>query len=200
MKNNECLKKQYINPQKINIGLYLKEGNGVRLQKEITKDIKKYQDLFIIGSLYTREEFIPNTNLSASLFIKYQSNYSDISNFRIGYQYILTLMDGKVLKRTMLKPSDVTLMINGTDMYQYFMPFYYDDILHQHDNFYSHVREKDFNEKTMLTSVKLWAGDKCDEIDTISMKAFVYEKKEEFDNEGNYTGDNFHEFLIRRKR
>ena len=106
--------------------------------------------------------------------------YEGTENAKIGIRLQFTLTNGTSIDQMILKPSD------AASFYEYLEVYLYDDV-HQ-SGWYSHLEDDDMGEKTMITSVKLTAGEKIAEVGDIILTAFIYTGDDCFDTDGNYIG------------
>ena len=104
---------------------------------------------------------------------------------------LYTLNDGTIISQNILGPS--TTQTN----YDYIETYLYDAYKHRNDSFYSHIEEKDYNENTLITSIKLTAGSKFNDIKSkIILTVFTYDD-DDFDEETNaYRGNSKYSIVI----
>ena len=113
---------------------------------------------------------------------------------RIGYELQLTLKKGSTHSHVILKPQDVT-----DDFFAYVECYLYDDI-HQNGAWeYYHLLPNSMKGNTMITSIKLTAGAKIDQVEDIQLTAFLYRDADDFNSAGRYAGGNFWTIGIHRK-
>ena len=79
------------------------------------------------------------------------------------------------------------------------MPIYLYDDIHQEDGaWYSHVTEEEFNENTILTSIKLTGSTLTNDINSdITLTVFTYDE-DDFDESNNYRGISKDTIIIKR--
>ncbi len=66
------------------------------------------------------------------------------------------------------------------------MIWFYDDI--NNSGFYSHIEEDEYNENTVMSSIKLMSAKKSGEINSpIELTVFTYDE-DDFSESGNYIG------------
>ena len=187
----EIVEEQYIDDNPIKLGLYLYTGSYNNKEKLFT-----YETPFVSGSdigsfevFFTDEEVI-NGNSFKLLFNSYYDKYVGIDNYKIGYNIEFTLSDGTVNKFNLLEPN--------TYLYgDYFYTYLYDDIHVNDGEFYSHLES--INDDTLITSIKIYAVDKIDEVDKIKLTVFTYDN-DDFDEEGNYKGTSKYSINIINKK
>ena len=115
--------------------------------------------------------------------------YDQDLKYRIGYFLSFETTLG-VINKTVLKPVDTK------DFFNYLEIYLYDDY-HQNGGWYSHVTEEEFNENTLLTSIKLTAGLEVEKIiSDITLTAFTYDS-DDFDEEGNYRGISKYTIIVK---
>ena len=77
--------------------------------------------------------------------------------------------------------------------------YLYDDI-HQNGAWeYYHLLPTSMKGSTMITSIKLTAGKKIDQVEDIQLTAFLYRGEEDSNAAGRYAGQNFSTIGIHRK-
>lgn len=185
-------KEEYKDDNPIKLGIFYVDNNYHN--KSVIKD-SYYADFTSgvdIGSFevfYTSDEVIEG-NKFKDTWNSYYSKYSDIDNYKIGYNIKIILKDGTSLDNTFLEP-DIFYFAD------YLYVYFYDDV-HQEDGaFYSHLEE--VSKDTLMTSVKLYAVDGIDEVEDIILTAFTYKSDNDFDNNGNYRGVSSYFIEIKRK-
>ncbi len=182
---------EYIDDNPIKLGLFLYDNNYHN--KEVIKDV--YYADFIpnkdIGSFevfLTDDDIIDGTSFKDT-WNKYYNNYEDISNYKIGYNIKFMLYNGTNYEANILEPD----IFKFSD---YFYIYLYDDI-HQLDGaFYSHLESMEDN--TLITSIKLYAVDGIDKVESIILSAFTYDE-DDFDDNNNYRGNSLYVIRIKRK-
>lgn len=176
----EIIEEEYIDNNPIKLGLYLYTGGYSNKEKLSTYEtnFESGKDIGSFEVFFTDEEVISGNSFK-SLFNTYYDKYVNIDNYKIGYNIEFTLNDGTVNKFNLLKPN--------TYLYKdYFYTYLYDDIHVNEGEFYSHLESIDDN--TLITSIKIYAVDKIDEVKEIKLTAFTYDSDDDFDVDGNYRG------------
>ena len=176
----EIIEDEYIDNNPIELGLYLYTGGYNNKEK-----LSTYETTFVSGSdigsfevFFTDEEVINGTSFKA-LFNNYYDKYENIDNYKIGYNIEFTLDDGTV--------NNFNLLESNTYLYgDYFYTYLYDDIHVNDGEFYSHLES--INDDTLITSIKIYAVDKIDEVTKIKLTVFTYDNDDDFDENGNYRG------------
>lgn len=169
------------------IGLYIyDETKGARIRAG-----ERYESLWTPAAdiesfeVYTSLSDYIRGNVFLNIWPDIWESFSDHSNYRIGYCIDFTMDNGKTkVHQNVLTPDDTLVYKDYLELYVY-------DDLHQKINvWYSHVEPDDYNEDTILTSIKLTTGVQYEMIDDIiTLTAFVYNRDmSEFDSDGSYTG------------
>lgn len=175
-----------------------KDDNPVKLAfYEETKILKEYKtnltpmtDINVFGTLFTNDEEVINSSFKYQ-FKKYYEEYPEKDKYKIGY-YIKFYTGDTLHEKTITDPTSTF------SLQPYLYVYLYDD-LHQADGaFYSHIEEKDVNDDTLYTSIKLFMVDKCTDITSpITLEAFTYDDEDDFDENGYYRGNSKYSIEIK---
>ena len=176
----------YKDENPVKIAFY--EGNKVL--KEYQTELQNMTDINVFGVILTNEEEVIDTSFKYQ-FKKYYDEISEKEKYKIGY-YIKFYTGDTLHEKTITDPSNTFVFA------PYIYIYLYDD-LHQSDGaWYSHVEEKDFNDKTLFTSTKLFMADKSKDItSSITLEAFTYDSEDDFDDNGNYRGNSRYSIEIK---
>ena len=120
----------------------------------------------------------------------YYSEYTDIDNYKIGFHIKFSLSDGTIFDKLLLDPDD------GDAFYSYIQIYVYDDVHKNIGQWYSHVTQEEYDEDTLLSSIKLTASTYWDQIESpIELTVFSYDSEDDFlDNK--YRGNSFYTINI----
>ncbi len=184
---------KYIDTNPIELSFYMYYDKNTNRQKLTT-----YQTSFITGQdlcsleiYYTKDETLA-TNTQKALWNQYYQNYNNIDAYKIGYKISFTTTNNENISKYILSPKDTD------DVFNYIQLYLYDDIHVQDGAWYSHVTEEEYNDNTILTSIKLTGGDKAGEVASdITLEAFTYDA-DDFDETGNYLGKSKTSIIISR--
>jgi hypothetical protein len=182
---------KYVDNNPIILGLYKNYRNGSprKLIKEYTAKWVYHKDISSFEVYYTNEEEITNNN-QIKTFDLYKDKYENIDNYKIGYIINFNIND-EVINKTIISPKDVE------EFYDYLEIYLYDDY-HRSGGWYSHTTESEFNNNTLLTSIKLTAGKKINEITSdITLTAFTYDE-DDFDESNNYLGISKYTLIVKK--
>lgn len=191
-KTSEEVKEDYIDNNPIKLGLYLYTNSYTnrKLLTEYSTNWIEGTDLCSLEIYYTTEESIPGTN-QKKLWNTYYSNYQNISNYRIGYHISFNTKDNQI-EKNILSPQDTG------EIFDYIQLYLYDDINQEDGAWYSHITNEQYNENTILTSIKLTGSSKTNEITSdITLTTFTYDK-DDFDENNNYRGNSKTTITIKR--
>lgn len=177
------------------IGLYLKhreQGTYELITQytgdwEVGKDIKSFE-------AFASDEALISGDTYGNLWKARWNDHPDAATSKIGYCLTIELKDGESLVETMKRPSDTV-----GDFNEYVEVWIYDDIYNLGASWYSHLTEDDFYDTSLMSSIKLTAAEKIDEIKDLKLKAFIYDSEEDFNfDTGEYIGQNSYEITISR--
>ena len=182
----------YVDENTTPIALY--ERNGSRLNKlteyntkvNIKKDIKTFQAFPSIDN-----EINHAGKRYADFYYEKWMELNPEKKYKVGFNLTYTLNDGTKISQNILGPS--TTQTN----YDYIEVYLYDAYKHRNDSFYSHIEERDYNDDTLITSIKLTAGSKFNDIKSrITLTVFTYDA-DDFDPVTNeYRGNSKYSVII----
>ncbi len=157
------------------IGIYSLNNNSLTRLNTITKHLNVEEDIGIFQIFLSNENTI---NLNTNFGEAYNNEWIKYNNIKLGFNIKYTLNNGQTTSYNILNPS------NTFDHWEYLMNYLYDDYANRGKSFYSHIEEKDYNESTLFTAIKLQASYQCSEIKSIELTAFTYDSEDDFlDNE-----------------
>ncbi len=176
---------KYVDENPLVVGLY---KNG-KLIDDYNVNIKPSTDIGVFDVYFTNENNVYSTNTKYN-FNKYASNYENINKYKIGFQVSFVTDNGEVTK-VITGPKDMYVLS------PYIFNYLYDDV-HQTDGaWYSHLEEKDINESTIYSSIKLYATDDIYRISSpIKFTVFTYDTEDDFDIDGLYRGNSKYTITI----
>ena len=178
------------NPIKVGLYKYYGRGKNRELIKEYSNNWTYHTAISSIEVFYTNEESI-NGNYLQDTFKEYLNTYTNIDNYKIGYIISFITINGEINK-TILSPKDTEEFFNYLEVYLY------DDYHREKGVWYSHTTQEEYNDETLLTSIKLTAGKNISEIiSDISLTAFTYDY-DDFDDYGNYKGISKYTIIVKK--
>ena len=82
-------------------------------------------------------------------------------------------------------------------MTPYLYIYLYDDVNQAPNTYYSHLEMKDFNDSTIISSIKLFLAQEGIKITSpITMTVFTYNGDEDFDENNRYRGNSSYTIII----
>ena len=188
--NNEV--EQYIDDNPLNISLYLENSLGFeRLNNEIELSWFSKKDIISLCTFYSNDEFI-KLDFYQNIYKNYASNIENINNYKIGWEISFDTYDKKIYKKISF-PNDTS------DFYDYLEVYLYDSLNQEIGAWYSHLLDEQIKDNTLLTTIKLTCGNKCNEITSnIQVKVFSYNGNDDFDDLGFYRGNSFSNLIIKK--
>lgn len=188
----EEIKDTYIDNNPITLGIYMYTNSSTPRYKtnEYKNNWELNVDICSLEIFYTNEDQIPGTNFK-NLWNNYYQNYTDIDSYKIGYLIEFNTANEGKIKKYIKSPQDTD------SIYKYIQVYLYDDV-HQDGGWYSHITENEYNNDSILTSIKLTGSTYIDEITSdISLTAFTYDD-DDFDENGEYRGISKQTVIIKR--
>ena len=177
------------NPIKISLYKYYNRSNPRTILKEYFDNWNYHQDILSLEAFFTTEEEISGSYFQ-DVFYEYYNTYTNIENYKIGYK-ISFLTNEMEVNKTILSPNDTT------DFFEYLEVYLYDDYHREKGVWYSHTTEEEYNEETLLTSIKLTAGIRVQEIvSDIAVTAFTYDA-DDFNESGEYKGNSKYTVIVK---
>ena len=188
--NNEV--EQYIDDNPLNISLYLENSLGFeRLNNEIELSWFPKNDIIVLCTFYSNDEFI-KLDFYQNIWKNYASNIENINNYKIGWEISFDTYDKKIYKKISF-PNDTS------DFYDYLEVYLYDSLNQEIGAWYSHLLDEQIKDNTLLTTIKLTCGNKCNEITSnIHVKVFSYNGNDDFDDLGFYRGSSYSDLIIKK--
>lgn len=183
---------QYIDDNPIKVGLFLYDGT-YSFKNVIDSE---YYTNFVSGKdigsfeVFLTDDKTVSGNSFKDIWNKYYNSYDNISNYKVGFNIKFMLKNGENFSSNFTEP----------DIYRYGKYFYvylYDDIHVQDGKTYNHLEE--MNDDTILTSIKLYAVDAIDEVESIILEVYTYDSMDDFDDNGNYRGNSLYVIRIKNR-
>ncbi len=184
-KNEENIKEEiqeeYIDTNPTKISFY-KKSNGIykRLYKFQSKN-ESMKEIGIFSIILSDEEEVSGSSIK-NLYKEKSESIEDFNNYKIGFNIKFTLNDGTVINENILRPLDY----GSYGFSPYIYAWIYDDV--NTTGWHSHIEEGEFNDDTIMSSIKLMWGSASNEINSdIELSVFTYDL-DDFDELGNYIG------------
>lgn len=177
----QIIEEKYIDTNPLKIAFYNKE-NGV--YKKITSYQSKVESMKEIGIfpiIFSNEDEVRGESIKSLYNIK-KEEIPEFNNYKIGFNIKFTLNDGRVIDENILKP----LLYANYGFCHYLYAWIYDDV--NTTGWHSHIEEDEYNDSTVMSSIKLMWGKTASEIASdIELSVFTYDE-DDFDEFGNYRG------------
>lgn len=166
------------------VGLYIPAEDGTRaraLVMEFSAKRTAKTDIDCFEVIASQDARLEGSSF-ASIWNAAWDSYENTENAKIGFVISFDLAGGQTVTKTILKPSD------SADFYDYLEIYLYDDIHQTPGVWYTHLEDKDMEDDTVISSIKLTAGSKIGEVGDITLTAFIYNGEDCFDETGAYIG------------
>ncbi|HOZ54520.1 MAG TPA: hypothetical protein PK993_00520 [Clostridia bacterium] len=191
--NNKDSKNNYIDDNPVKVGLYTTVDSKRQIVKQYKNNWVKKKDIETFTTLFTTQENVSNGYLQ-NVFYEYYNKFENPSNYKIGYKIKFEIEGGEILEKTILSPKDTQYL------YEYLETYLYNGPQKKIGQWYSHVTEEEYNENTILASIKLTAGSKIEKIiSDIELTVFTYNGNDDFDEKNNYRGSSSYTINIEKK-
>ena len=169
----------------IKIGLYDNINGKYLIYKDYKDSFKPSKDINTFQIVFSDEEEVSYKG-NRQDFIK--SLWDDISyKFTLGIILEYDTINNGHIRHVIYSPD------NTLENFDYFQVYLYDAIAHKNDKWYSHITKEEFNDNSYITSFKLTAGPKIEEVlFPVEISVFTYDSEDDFDFEGNYRGNSIY--------
>jgi len=188
----EVTEPTYVDENQIIVGLYDRNGTTLKLQKEYNGPINIKKDITTFQVFFSNEEEIRYSNMKFGEY--YLNKFNEVNpehKYKVGFNLRYTLNDGTEISQNIFGPS--TTQTN----YDYIEVYLYDSYKHRNDSFYSHIEENEFNDETNITSIKLTAGSKFNDISSrVTLTVFTYDDDDFEENTNEYRGNSKYSVTI----
>ena len=180
---------EYIDNNNVKVSLY--NGKNKATSYSITLTGKK--DIGVFDVYYTDIEKLNSSNTKTN-FLKYYNEYENIENHKNGF-YITFEADNKKMESLILDASDTY------NLEPYLYVYLYDDIHQEPNTYYSHLKKKDMNESTIISSIKLYLAYEVEKITSpITLTVFTYDTEDDFDEFNLYRRNSSYTIEIETKK
>ena len=174
---------KYVDDNPVKLSLYI-DGIFATLDKvpsDFHETWVKKRDIAVFNVLLTELDNI-NGEYFQDMWKEYAESYN--TKYKVAWYINFELNDGTVIDQMIYSPKDVE------SFYDYLEIYLYDSANVAKDVWYSHLLEKNMTDDTIMTSMKLTAGSKYEEIKTpVKVMAFTYDTEDDFDENGHYRGN-----------
>ena len=191
-KPDEPVVPTYVDDNSTPIGLYERNGSTLKLLSEFNSKIEVKKDIKTFQAFLSSDEEVNHSGKRyADYYYEVWNDKNPEKKYKVGFNLKYTLEDGTEISQNIFGPS--TTQTN----YDYIEVYLYDAYKHRNDSFYSHIEENEYNDETLITSIKLTAGSKFKEIKSkITLTVFTYDQ-DDFDPDTNeYRGNSKYSVVI----
>lgn len=181
----------YVDDNQIKVAFYNKSGYTLSLAQGYNGPINIKKDITTFQVFFSNDEQVVFSNQKFGEY--FYNTFNEINpekKYKVGFNLSYDLVDGTHISQNIFNPS--TTQTN----YDYIEVYLYDSYKHRNDSFYSHIEEYEYNDETMITSIKLTAGSKFNDIKSkITLTVFTYDE-DDFDENNEYRGNSKYSLLI----
>ena len=182
----------YVDDNQIKVGFYNKNGYTLSLAHDYSGPITIKKDITTFQVIFSNEEQVQFSNVKFGEY--YYNTFNELNpekKYKVGFNLSYDLVDGTHIFQNIFNPS--TTQTN----YDYIEVYLYDSYKHRNDSFYSHIEEYEYNDETQITSIKLTAGSKFNDISSrITLTAFTYDSDDFDESTNEYIGVSKYSLLI----
>lgn len=182
---------EYVDENPVKISLYVDSNSGLdKSPLEFKTTWIKKKDITVFGSIFSEDDKFGN-DYYQNIWKNAAGKYDDYTKYKTGWQLEFSLADGTNIDQMIFKPSDVSYF------YDYLEIYLYDSANVPIGVWYSHMLDEEMTDETVLTSMKLTAGSKYEEISSpIKVTVFTYDSDDDFDKDGHYRGNSSYSVLV----
>lgn len=179
----------YNDENPLKVGLYTRNNNKYTLWEEYITKVSPNKDINTFQILPSNEKEFKYTGKYVNFIEPLWKNIE--TEYKLGIMLEYTLSDQTKIKHVIYDPTNILA-------YQdYIQVYLYDAIIHKNDKWYSHITKEEFNENSIITSFKLTAGKKANEIVyPVKISVFTYDSLDDFDEFNEYRGNSIYSILL----
>ncbi len=169
------------------IGIYKLSGNTLQRIDTINITPVVEEDIGIFQIYPSNDD---NIKLSKAFGLSFYDEWIKYPNIKMGFNIKFTLQNNEDVSYNFFNPD------HTFDKWEYLMNYLYDDYNNFGKSFYSHMESDEFNDNSLITSIKLQSSYSVDQVvSPIKLTVFTYDTDDDFiDNE--YRGNSFHTLTI----
>ena len=177
----EIEEEKYIDTNPIKISFYKGEGGVYKKLLRYESRVASMEEIGVFSVVLSDEDEVIGSSIK-SLYNSMKNEYSNFDNYKIGFNIKFTLNDGTEINENILKP----ILYANYGFCHYLYAWIYDDI--NTSGWHSHIEEDEYNDSTVMSSIKLMWGPTSNEIASdVELSVFTYDE-DDFDENGNYRG------------
>ena len=172
----------YVDDNPIKIALYRGNNGEYKRTDTFKSKLKEITDVGVFSIILSNDEEIHDGVSIKNLYKTISSSIDNFNHYKTGFNIKFTLKDGTIINENIFKP----LLYANYTFSPYLYVWIYDDV--NTTGWHSHIEEEDFNENTIMSSIKLMWANEASQIDSnIELTVFTYDD-DDFDEAGNYRG------------
>ena len=173
----------YVDENSFPIAFYTSKNGVFYKLTEIKEGFVTKKDITTVQVFPSTDEAITLSTDKGNAFYNKWVEFDENHVIKQGFNISYTLKDGTEISQNIMGPA--TTQLN----YDYIEIYLYDAYAHRNDKWYSHIEEREMNDNTFFTSIKLTAGSKVDQIASkIKLTTFTYDTEDDFLENGDYRG------------
>lgn len=164
------------------IAFYSHNGNRLDKLTKINKTLIPMEDIDVFQVYPANTDRVDLSKGFGESFYDEWMKYNTNNNLKIGFN-IKFSTDEEDISYNIFNP------INCREKWEYLLNYLYDDYANRGKGFYSHIEDNEFNENTLMTSIKIQSSGDCSKIkDKIVLTVFTYDTDDDF-KDGEYRGN-----------
>ena len=172
----------YLDDNPIKIALYRGNNGEYKRVDTFKSKLKEITDIGVFSIILSNDEEIHDGVSIKNLYKTISSSIENFNHYKTGFNIKFTLKDGTIINENIYKP----LSYDNYTFSPYLYVWIYDDV--NTTGWHSHIEEEDFNENTIMSSIKLMWANEASQIDSnIELTVFTYDE-DDFDENNNYRG------------
>ena len=185
-KHNIIKENEYTDANVMPIGIYINDGSKLKKVTNYEKSYQEYTDIGVFQVFPSNDDEITINNSYPNDFYDKWTSIDKNNNYKIGFNLKYTVLD-KEISYNILNPNDTW----KDGYYEYLLVYLYDDYVNRNSSWYSHLEQKDYNDNTYFTSIKLTANEGHININSkVVLTVFTYDGMDDFDPSTNeYRGN-----------
>ena len=175
------IEEKYVDDNPVKIAFYHGSNGIYKRIDNFSSKPESMKEIGIFSIVLSDEEEIKGSSIK-NLYKEKIENNPEYSNYKIGFNIKFTLENGTTINENILRP----LLYANYGFCHYLYAWIYDDV--NANGWHSHLEEDEFNDNTIMSSIKLMWGPTSNEINSdIELTVFTYDS-DDFDEFGNYRG------------
>ena len=178
-------KEEYKDNNTMPIGFYKIKSYGVLQKVEDSNSVfEEGTDIFFNQIYPSQEDQIKLNNGFGEDFYKKWNELDKSKTHKIGFHIKYTLYGNQEVSYNIFDPD------TAMTKYEYILVYLYDDYINRKESWYSHMEQKDFNENSNITSIKLSCNTGCAYVTSdVELTVFTYDSDDDFDENKMYRGN-----------